>query len=164
MRFYNTLCHRKPLGRRFWRLMWPIASNWPVIARLHQCDKARWPSGLRRQTKALTAVIWSERAWVRIPLSSLVLHSLYHGNNQNIEMHYFIPLSSAYSVFGTSSIVTIVCVLLVYSQEGDDHDGAETMPVTMIHSFCRFTINLSHTLKPVPGGTALLTFFHIASA
>ena len=79
-------------------------------------------------------------------------------------MHYFIPFTPAYGVFGTSSIVTIVCVLLVYSQEGDDHDGAETMPVTMIHSFCRFTINLSHTLKPVLEGTALLTFFHIASA
>ena len=35
----------------------------------------RWPSGLRRQTKAyviLHKFIWSERAWVRIPLSSFL--------------------------------------------------------------------------------------------
>ena len=37
----------------------------------HPNNTVRWPSGLRRQTKVTRDPIWSERAWVRIPLSSL---------------------------------------------------------------------------------------------
>lgn len=39
-----------------------------VTSTIH--NKARWPSGLRRQLKVLP-IRWSERAWVQIPLSSI---------------------------------------------------------------------------------------------
>jgi hypothetical protein len=48
----------------------------------HRFNPVRWPSGLRRQLKVITirgssAIRWSERAWVQIPLSSTLPFAIF---------------------------------------------------------------------------------------
>jgi hypothetical protein len=58
-----------------WAIVFPSRVKQIILLILASRSSVRWPSGLRRQTKAFPMswnyYIWSERAGVRIPLSSL---------------------------------------------------------------------------------------------
>jgi hypothetical protein len=62
-----------------WAIVFPSRVKQIITLILESRSSVRWPSGLRRQTKAFPLrwnyYIWSERAGVRIPLSSLVFAS-----------------------------------------------------------------------------------------